>query len=269
MNRPTITIEQLKQINKKFYRNREVLIDIDITPDILDLLDNAHALIKLKLSNYNLDYQKYIILKKNINISELREKLIEHLGEINITNTFINNEIFNVNILFLNDYDELLLEIDGEVNNVNISYDFFVREGEESVESNIINDTRENSENNIQNFTLDENIHNLNDLMYLILSRIVNNLSEENLSELEGLINQNNNSINSHLSEEELNNIKEEKYNKDLFETKMCSICYKDYITDENLKILNCNHYFHSDCISKWLLSYNSKCPLCNKNQIV
>lgn len=41
-----------------------------------------------------------------------------------------------------------------------------------------------------------------------------------------------------------------------------CPICYENYREDEKLKILNCRHYFHINCIDEWL-SRNSICPIC------
>jgi hypothetical protein len=51
-----------------------------------------------------------------------------------------------------------------------------------------------------------------------------------------------------------------------------CQICQTQYESEDEVIILpECNHYFHSDCIKKWLLEYDNTCPLCRKkydNQI-
>lgn len=54
-------------------------------------------------------------------------------------------------------------------------------------------------------------------------------------------------------------------------ENQLCVICqdmiYKDV---DIIRILNCKHFFHSNCIDKWFCS-KKKCPLCNKfvNQVI
>ncbi|CAH1757370.1 9751_t:CDS:2 [Entrophospora sp. SA101] len=42
-----------------------------------------------------------------------------------------------------------------------------------------------------------------------------------------------------------------------------CQVCLCDYVTDEELRVLNCNHGFHKDCIDKWLTEGSNKCPIC------
>lgn len=44
-----------------------------------------------------------------------------------------------------------------------------------------------------------------------------------------------------------------------------CSICMNSYETYENLRILECKHYFHKQCIEQWLQT-RSTCPLCRGN---
>lgn len=43
-----------------------------------------------------------------------------------------------------------------------------------------------------------------------------------------------------------------------------CRICLEDYIFKEPLKLLECSHIFHENCISKWFNKSN-KCPICKK----
>jgi len=44
-----------------------------------------------------------------------------------------------------------------------------------------------------------------------------------------------------------------------------CSICF-EAISNRNKKSLNCNHYFHRNCINTWLREQNN-CPLCRASQ--
>lgn len=40
-----------------------------------------------------------------------------------------------------------------------------------------------------------------------------------------------------------------------------CAICFDEYKTNQIIKLLECNHYFHEKCVYKLLT-----CPLCRKN---
>lgn len=53
---------------------------------------------------------------------------------------------------------------------------------------------------------------------------------------------------------------------QDLYGTEFvarCTICQIDYIGTSVIKHLNCKHYFHSDCIKRWLVNHNLHCPIC------
>lgn len=47
------------------------------------------------------------------------------------------------------------------------------------------------------------------------------------------------------------------------FHNQSCSICLEDYEPGEKLRILPCQHGFHSDCICPWLTDRSPTCPLC------
>ena len=50
---------------------------------------------------------------------------------------------------------------------------------------------------------------------------------------------------------------------------KLCSICYKDYKNNDLIiKLPNCNHFYHAECILKWLKTNNS-CPMCRESNIL
>ena len=49
----------------------------------------------------------------------------------------------------------------------------------------------------------------------------------------------------------------------------LCSICYEDYVDGEPLRLLACGHYFHIECLDRWLLTSARRgpaCPLCNRS---
>lgn len=43
----------------------------------------------------------------------------------------------------------------------------------------------------------------------------------------------------------------------------LCPICFENFMRDEILRALPCNHRFHADCVDPWLLNESSECPLC------
>ena len=53
-------------------------------------------------------------------------------------------------------------------------------------------------------------------------------------------------------------------YKDNKYENPECTICFDIFKENELLKQLKCNHIFHKECLSQWLLN-NSKCPICNK----
>jgi len=58
-----------------------------------------------------------------------------------------------------------------------------------------------------------------------------------------------------------------DKYNIVECKDDACTICMEPYeITDENISVMPCKHYFHFECISKWLKDCNHKCPVCKKS---
>jgi hypothetical protein len=41
-----------------------------------------------------------------------------------------------------------------------------------------------------------------------------------------------------------------------------CSICTEDFEKGQDLRVLPCNHKFHSECVDPWLLNVSGTCPL-------
>lgn len=73
----------------------------------------------------------------------------------------------------------------------------------------------------------------------------------------------------SSLTDNQISNIQIIIYNTDEDENKdNCSICLDDYIDDDELRKLSCNHIFHKECVDIWLKN-NSLCPICRRNQIM
>ena len=66
-------------------------------------------------------------------------------------------------------------------------------------------------------------------------------------------------------SEKAINRLKKEEINKDnikFFEQLTCNICLENFIENKISIKLDCGHYFHDNCIIKWLKMRNT-CPVC------
>ena len=44
-----------------------------------------------------------------------------------------------------------------------------------------------------------------------------------------------------------------------------CLVCQDEFGDNDNARILNCSHLFHTDCIDNWLMDHSHKCPCCRK----
>ncbi|KAJ3766890.1 hypothetical protein FB446DRAFT_756703 [Lentinula raphanica] len=42
-----------------------------------------------------------------------------------------------------------------------------------------------------------------------------------------------------------------------------CLICLEEYQEDESVRVLECQHAFHMDCVDRWLLEGRNSCPAC------
>ena len=42
-----------------------------------------------------------------------------------------------------------------------------------------------------------------------------------------------------------------------------CSVCLTDIDNHDTLSMINCKHYFHNECIHRWLFTNSRKCPCC------
>ncbi|XP_042046545.1 E3 ubiquitin-protein ligase RNF12-B-like isoform X1 [Salvia splendens] len=52
----------------------------------------------------------------------------------------------------------------------------------------------------------------------------------------------------------------------DSTDVQQCYICLADYEEGDKLRVLPCNHEFHTLCIDKWLKEVNRVCPVCRHN---
>ena len=100
-----------------------------------------------------------------------------------------------------------------------------------------------------------------------------NGLNEDELAALEDFIyatGVNQNGVNPEDLEEDSENdngttIREHKI--DDSQDQGCCICLENYEEGDSLRVLNCKHHFHKQCLDTWLLRNNS-CPLCREPAI-
>ncbi|KAJ2091472.1 hypothetical protein IW138_001931 [Coemansia sp. RSA 986] len=52
------------------------------------------------------------------------------------------------------------------------------------------------------------------------------------------------------------------------FFTPDCSICLNEFCAGDSVRILDCGHYFHRDCVDSWLTKHSASCPLCKTDMI-
>ena len=45
-----------------------------------------------------------------------------------------------------------------------------------------------------------------------------------------------------------------------------CPVCQCDWETGDQVRILPCQHQFHTKCIDHWLKQHRASCPLCKKD---
>ena len=49
------------------------------------------------------------------------------------------------------------------------------------------------------------------------------------------------------------------------FDQEACCICLSDYDTGDEVRVLACDHSYHTECIDQWL-ERNNTCPLCSRS---
>lgn len=48
-----------------------------------------------------------------------------------------------------------------------------------------------------------------------------------------------------------------------------CQICCDEFVHGEGVRVLPaCSHIFHNDCITKWLTSSSTECPICRHDYL-
>ena len=163
------------------------------------------------------------------------------ISNINLVNTLNNeeNSIYNIEIIDLSNI---------EYNRIDISRNLIMRE--------LLNLNNSLSRNIFFNL-LENSIENMFD-----------NREREN-SFLENFINStfesdNKKRIKKVINDEELNNLKIEKFNKkNKYKNIECPINLINFEEDDDIIILPCEHIYIANSIKKWLIEESNCCPVC------
>jgi hypothetical protein len=79
----------------------------------------------------------------------------------------------------------------------------------------------------------------------------------ENLDNLEN--------VKNIVIKEELDKIQIVSFSELKTDEKECSICLDEFEPSSKIRIINCKHVFHSECLDTWLLQHDYKCPHCRE----
>lgn len=150
-----------------------------------------------------------------------------------------NSDINNDNEHYQVDYMNLTIPID--LNNTNIGQSL----------NNAINLNAENS-NFVFSFLPNNNLINNTNIVNQILSNMTNIVNNTNNTQED---------VNITMDKDDIDNLEILKYSSD--KNTSCSICLMDVEKDDEIFKIKCDHFFHKDCLEKWLSDYNYLCPIC------
>jgi len=74
--------------------------------------------------------------------------------------------------------------------------------------------------------------------------------------------------VNRGLPQEQLSNIATMKYTVGTIPNTSCSVCLYDFAEEEDVRGLQCGHWFHQNCVDNWLVNHRNSCPLCREPAI-
>ena len=108
---------------------------------------------------------------------------------------------------------------------------------------------------------------NLNDIYNNLVSFLNNHNNDFQFNNLVNILMSMDMGSNSHppASERAINNLKKIEVNENNinnYKNITCNICLDNFEIGNILRILECNHEFHEECILTWLKS-NNTCPIC------
>jgi hypothetical protein len=233
-----------------------------------NLTNQIYSNIHNQVNNFNSQIQN---MQNGLNYITNEINNSEHPGDRlfydqihNFTNTLSNNnnDVYRVIENYINNTNS------DDTNNItNIfqpnesvqNYTFTTSETNSSIENilqsvnNIFASGGQNLENVNLSYTVNSNGTGLNGI-FNILNNIdfrINNQQTEM------------DDVKMILTSDELDALSIIKYNTDIHTNPTCNICLDNYCDNQDIILLNCTHYYHTDCIKQWLSDSSNKCPIC------
>ena len=249
------------------------IIQIEIFEKNINILNQSNILLN--------EYYKWYENKNNNNFKEYLQNNCESLLINNIINDFDNikenieetNNIEKKIIGEKNNKEKNIKEykinpINNQIKNNfkdlfqnNQIENIFLEDKKEYIRENIIenNDYKniENIRNNLSN--------NISILFQNEFSNYINILNDFIFIENDDNNDDNYDNVKIVLSDNEFNKLEIINYNENNFnlKNKTCNICLDDFIKNEKIIRLKCDHYYHKKCIYSWLKKHSNKCPIC------
>ena len=242
--------------------NVEDDVENDVEDDVEENINNS--------MNNNLMNNHFIHIPINEQVMnmEIENKHNEIMDWSYINMTNMNDEIIEfINMCYLKNlqYDDE--PIDTIIYTIRTAFEEGIRYELKDIVTNIFSYAMYGT-----NFIFNENFQVLNEILSTELKRLLRRLYTINILSSVLLNNMNHGQfedVKLTLSEEELNKIPVSTYkniSQDLKEKNTnCTICRDEYRDNDEVRILQCEHVFHTDCVDNWLKNHSYKCPCCRK----
>ena len=263
--------------------------NIILSENNFDNINQYCPKVSLEQKIKNLEYQNIklkseIELLKNI-ISNLNEKILTYENMMRINKIPIPQQIINQDIQLIKQNENLnlnpripkRLNKKEKKNQYNINNNIHILKNQiiQNLESDDLINLKEENDFRIGNLHIDllnDNfIDEPNEIIKVDLSNNlfndficnvnnIDNMTYEELLDLENKIGY----VKKGISLRKKLGLKKEKYSSKKFNYKECVICKEILKEKEIIRVLNCFHIFHINCIDKWFKD-NKTCPICKK----
>jgi len=245
---------------------------------------------------------KIILQDYNMQLDEINQYLVDFYNSFGLT--FTLEEIQNINVeansllsLFLTNGDiQMSINENNPEENINITNLLNNIINQSNTQGNIV-ENYQNSNDEVEtnipeinlpqtNFSedplpeLNSNINSLpvfiNDIQNIVPQNMILESEMNMFNTIINFINQ----PNQQLTQQDQNEFDEDVLvtldqkeidglDKEVVETKQsdrCTICLQDIKEGETMTKLNCSHYYHHECIIKYLKDFDYKCPICRES---
>jgi len=263
--------------------------NIILSENNFDNINQYCPKVSLEQKIKNLEYQNIklkseIELLKNI-ISNLNEKILTYENMMRINKIPIPQQIINQDIQLIKQNENLnlnpripkRLNKKEKKNQYNINNNIHILKNQiiQNLESDDLINLKEENDFRIGNLHIDLLNDNFidepseiikvdlsNNLFNDFICNVnnIDNMTYEELLDLENKIGY----VKKGISLRKKLGLKKEKYSSKKFNYKECVICKEILKEKEIIRVLNCFHIFHINCIDKWFKD-NKTCPICKK----